>query len=50
MDNEEQKKDLSNLAFDEDKNSNDYKFLVQKLKNMKKIINLLEIKFLKEEI
>ena len=50
MDTEEQEKDISNLEFDEDKSPNDYKFLVQKLKNMKNIINLLENKFLKKEI
>ena len=50
MDNEGQEKDLSNLAFDDNKTPNDYKFLVQKLKNMKNIINLLENKFLKKEI
>ena len=50
MDNKEQKKDILNLELDEDKTCNDYKFLVQKLISMKNIINLLENKFLKNEI
>ena len=46
MDNKEQEKDISSLEFDEDKTRNDYKFLLQKLKNIKDIINLLDNKFL----
>ena len=46
MDNKEQEKDISSLEFDKDKTRNDYKFLVQKLKNIKEIITLLEKKFL----
>ena len=50
MDNKEQEKDISSLEFDKGKARNDYKFLVQKLKNIKEIITLLENKFLKKEI
>ena len=50
MDNNEQEYDVSDLEFDTDKTRNDYKFLVQKLKGIKEIINLLEKKFLKKEI
>ena len=46
MDNKEQEKDVSSLEFDKGKIRNDYKFLVQKLKNIKQIITLLENKFL----
>ena len=46
MDNKEQEKDISSLEFDTGKARNDYKFLVQKLKNIKQIITLLENKFL----
>ena len=46
MDNKEQEKNISSLEFDKGKNRNDYKFLVQKLKNIKEIITLLENKFL----
>ena len=46
MDNKEQEKDISSLEFDKGKTPNDYKFLVQKLKNIKQIITLLENKFL----
>ena len=50
MDNKEQKKDISSLEFDKGKARNDYKFLVQKLKNIKEIITLLENKFLQKEM
>ena len=50
MDNKEQEKDISSLEFDKGKTPNDYKFLVQKLKNIKEIITLLENKFLHKEI
>jgi hypothetical protein len=46
MDNKEQEKDILSLDFDKGKTRNDYKFLVQKLKNIKEIITLLENKFL----
>ena len=46
MDNKEQEKDISSLEFDKGKIRNDYKFLVQKLKNIKQMITLLENKFL----
>ena len=49
MDNKEQEKDISSLEFDKVKTQNDYKFLVQKLKNIKEIITLLENKFLLKE-
>ena len=50
MDNKDQEKDISSLGFDKDKTRNDYKFLVQKLKNIKKIITLLENNFLQKEM
>ena len=50
MDNKEQKKDISSLEFDKSNTGNDYKLLVQKLKSIKEIINLLEKKFLQEEM
>ena len=50
MDNKEQEKDKSSLEFDKGKTPNDYKFLQQKLKSMKEIINLLEKNFLQKEI
>ena len=50
MNNKEQDKEISSLEFDKGKSTNDYKFLVQKLKNIKEIINLLEKKFLQREI
>ena len=50
MDNKEQEKDISSLEFDKGKTLNDYKFLVQKLKNIKEIITLLENKFLQKEM
>ena len=46
MDNKEQEKDISSVDFDKNKTRNDYEFLVQKLKNIKEIIILLENKFL----
>ena len=50
MDNKEEEKDISSLEFDKGKTRNDYKYLVQKLKNIKKIITVLESKFLQKEI
>ena len=50
MDNKEQEKDISSCEFDKGKTRNDYKFLVQKLKNIKEIITLLENKFLQKEM
>ena len=50
MDNKEQEKDLSSSEFDKGKTPNDYTFLLQKLKSMKEIINLLEKNFLQKEI
>lgn len=50
MDNKEQEKNISNLEFDKGKTRNDYEFLVQKLKNIKEIITLLENKFLQKEM
>ena len=48
MDNRE--KDKSNLEFGKSELPNDYKFLVQKLKSVSEIINLLEKNFLNKEI
>jgi len=50
MDNKEQQKDISGLEFEKGETRNDYKFLTQKLKSIKEIINLLEKKFLQKEI
>ena len=50
MDNKEQEKDMPSLEFDKDNHLNDYKFLVQKLKNIKNNINLLEKNLLDKEI
>ena len=50
MDNKEQEKGISSLESDIGKTRNDYKFLVQKLKNIKEIITLLENKFLQKEM
>ena len=50
MDNKEQEKDVSSLELDKGKTRNDYKSLVQKLKNIKEIITLLENKFLQKEM
>ena len=50
MDNKEQEKDISSLEFDKGRTGNDYKFLVQKLKNINDIITLLENNFLHKEI
>ena len=44
MDNKE-KRDISSKEFDKGKPESDYEFLVQKLKSIKHIINLLEKKF-----
>ena len=50
MDNKEQEKDISSLESDKGKTPNDFKSLVQKLKSIKEIINLLEKKFSQKEI
>jgi len=50
MDKQEQEKDILSVENDESKTLSDYKFLVQKLKSIKEIINLLEKKFLKKEM
>ena len=43
-------KDISNLEHNTVNFSNDYKFLVQKLKSIKEIIDILEKNLLKKEI
>ena len=48
MDNKE--KEISSLKTDTDKFPNDYNFLWQKLKTIKKIINLLEKNFSDKEL
>ena len=48
MENKEPSKELGNLEFDKDNLSNDYQFLVLKLKNIKENITLLEKNFLKQ--
>ena len=45
MDNSEQAKKISGLEFETVKTRNDYNFLVQKLKSIKEVINLLEKSF-----
>tara|TARA_Y100000746_G_scaffold133100_1_gene113986 strand:- start:271 stop:423 length:153 start_codon:yes stop_codon:yes gene_type:complete len=50
MDNKEQEKGTSSFEFDKGNTQYDYKFLVQKLKSIKESINLLEKKFLKNEM
>ena len=52
MDNkeQEQEKDISSLEFKQGKTRDDYKFLVQKLKSINEIINLLEKKFSQKEM
>ena len=46
MDNKEQENDKSDLEYDGRKISNNYTVLVQKLKSIREIINLLEKNFL----
>ena len=50
MNNKDQEQDISNLEFNKAKLSNDYNFLVQKLKNINETINLLEKNFFDKEI
>ena len=49
MNNNQQEKDISGFEFKKDSNSNDYKFLIQKLKIIKENIDLLEKNFLEQE-
>ena len=49
MNNNQQEQDISGFAFKKDCNSNDYKFLIQKLKIIKENIDLLEKNFLEQE-
>ena len=49
MDNKDHEKDISNFDFNSANFSNDYRFLVQKLKSIKETINLLEKNFLEKE-
>tara|TARA_B100000941_G_scaffold76451_1_gene52124 strand:+ start:58 stop:204 length:147 start_codon:yes stop_codon:yes gene_type:complete len=46
MNNKEQTKKISSLEFEKENQSNDYKFLIHKLKTIKESINLLEKNFL----
>ena len=46
MNNKEQTKKISNLEFEKENQSNDYKFLIHKLKTIKESITLLEKNFL----
>ena len=51
MNNKDEEIVISNLEFNKENPPNDYKFLVQKLKSIKGIINLLEKKlFFEKEI
>ena len=45
MDNKKNEKDLINLEHDQNNLPNDYTFLVQKLRSIRKIIGLLEKNF-----
>ena len=49
MTNNDQK-DISNLEYNKGNIPKDYKFLAQKLKSIKKIIDMLEKNLLKKEI
>ena len=49
MENKKQEKDISRAEFDKNNHPNDYKFLVQKLKNISESINLLEKFFLDKQ-
>ena len=49
MDDKDQK-DISNLEFNKVNFPKDYKFLAQKLKSIKEIIDMLEKNLLKKEI
>ena len=49
MDKKDQK-DISSAAFNKDNLPNDYKFLIQKLKSIKNLIQILEKNFLEKEI
>ena len=46
MNNKEQQKKISSLEFGKENQSNDYKFLINKLKTIKESIILLEKNFL----
>ena len=48
MDNKDQAKDFESEEFNIDNQLNDYKFLVQKLKSIKKNITILEKNFLEK--
>ena len=50
MENKDQEKDIASLESQKGKTQNDYQFLVQKLRSIKEIINLLEKKFLQKEM
>ena len=50
MDIKEQKQDISTQEFDKGNSSDDYKFLVQKLKSIKDLISSLEKKFFGKQI
>ena len=50
MDNKQQANDIKSSNFYKDNDPYDYKFLVQKLKSIKKSLNFLEKNFLKKEI
>ena len=49
MDNKEKQKEISSFDFDKETYLNDYKLLVQKLKSIRKNIDLLEKNFLDKE-
>ena len=46
MNNKEQTQKISSLEFEKENQSNDYKFLIHKLKTIKESITLLEKNFL----
>ena len=49
MDNKEQEKNIPSLEGDNDSFQSDNKFLIQKLKSIKEIINLIEKNFLEKK-
>ena len=49
MENRDKEKDIANLEFNKDNIPEDYKLLLQKLKIIKEIINVLEKNFLEKE-
>tara|TARA_S200000501_G_scaffold300835_1_gene287956 strand:+ start:363 stop:515 length:153 start_codon:yes stop_codon:yes gene_type:complete len=49
MEYKEQERNMQDKDFNKDQHLNDYKFLLQKLKNIKETIHFLEIKTFKKK-